>query len=62
MWQLALGEDWQVDVRIVMLWFTVLGMHGTLAYSYFASICKGGAGKNGSTVAVRDVFLMKRRE
>lgn len=54
--QLAWGDDLEVDVRIVMLWCTVLGMHGMLAYSYIATICKGGVGKNGSTVAVRDTF------
>lgn len=48
-----LEEGLEVDVRIICL-YLVFGMHGSLAYAYFKSIICGGAGKNGSTVAVRE--------
>lgn len=49
----CLEEGLEVDVRIICL-YLVFGMHGSLAYAYFKSIICGGAGKNGSTVAVRE--------
>lgn len=58
--QLRVGQNYdalEIDVRIIFL-YLVCGMHLSLAYNYVSSIFCGGAGKNGSTVAVRDQVVV----